>query len=73
MRGVSDALSSAIRLAEQNAVLGLYRGRPRSIRSVDNKVLCNEPLRTVSEQECSSTKQISSCAIRLLCRSHLSG
>ena len=72
MRGVSDALLSAIRLAEQKAVLGLRRGRLRTIRDVDIKVLCNEHLRTVSEQECSSTKQNRSCAIRLLWRSYLS-
>ena len=66
MRGVSDALSSAIRLAEQKALLGVRRGRPSHIRDVDIKVLCNVPLRTVSEQECSSTKQLSACAIGLL-------
>ena len=43
MWGVSDALLSAIRLAEQNAVLGLRCGRLRVLRDVDLKVLCNEP------------------------------
>ena len=43
MRGVSDALLSAIRLAEQNADLGLRRGRLRVLRSDDIKVLCNGP------------------------------
>ena len=44
MWGVSDALLSAIRLAEQNASLGFYRGRLCIIRSDDIKVLCNEAL-----------------------------
>ena len=51
MRGVSDALSSAIRLAEQNAFKGFRRGWLRFIRDVDFKVLCNAPPRTVSDQE----------------------
>lgn len=66
MRGVSDALSSAIRLAEQNAFRGFRRGWLRFIRDVDFKVLCNAPPRTVSDRERSSTKRKGSCAIRLL-------
>ena len=57
MRGVSDALLSAIRLAEQNACLGFLRGRQNLLRDVDIKVLCNDTLRTVSDRERSSTKQ----------------
>lgn len=43
--------------AEQNARFGLRCGRPHAIRDDDIKVLCNAPPRTVSEQECSSTKR----------------
>ena len=39
--GVSGALYLQSAIAEPNASLGSARGRPRSVRDVDNKVLCN--------------------------------
>lgn len=41
MWGVSDALSSTIRLVEQNADLGFCDGWLNLARNVDVKVLCN--------------------------------
>ena len=39
--GVSGALHLQSAIAEPNASLGLARGRPRTVRNVDRKVLCN--------------------------------
>ena len=69
--GVCGALYLQSAIAGPNVFPDGTSGRLRFIRSVDYKVLCNLPLRTVSGQGCSSTKQSDRCDVRLLCRSYL--
>jgi len=61
--GVCGALNLQSAIAGPNVFPDGTSGRLRFIRSVDYKVLCNLPLRTVSGQGCSSTKQTGRCDV----------
>ena len=62
--GGSGTLHLKSAISEPNAFLDEVYGRPRAVRNVDSKVLCNAMPRTVSGRERSSTKRMFACAIR---------